>query len=123
MIYFCLLSVDGRRCIYENSGDMAEGKNYIGSFCTVVSENKNSMTVSKNLLQANLYRVGINAFNGIFAIRFYCNGDYCMKERVITGFITASFIESWSKKVFRLQIITTILMEQYRHYCFFRTKH
>ena len=83
LIFLLVVGVTvGSVYLAKNSGDMAEGiKNYIGSFCTAVSENKNSMTVFKNSLQANLISVGI-----VFAIRFYCNGsDYC-KERVYNRF-------------------------------------
>ena len=69
LIFLLVVGVTvGSVYLAKNSVDMAEGiKNYIGSFCTAVSENKNS-------------------FNGIFAIRFYCNGsDYC-KERVYNRF-------------------------------------
>lgn len=88
LIFLLVVGVTvGSVYLAKNSGDMAEGiKNYIGSFCTAVSENKNSMTVFKNSLQANLISVGNCIFNGIFEIRFYCNGsDYC-KERVYNRF-------------------------------------
>ena len=61
LIFLLVVGVTvGSVYLAKNSGDMGEGiKNYIGSFCTAVSENKNSMTVFKNSLQANLISVGI----------------------------------------------------------------
>ena len=79
LIFLLVVGVTvGSVYLAKNSGDMGEGiKNYIGSFCTAVSENKNSMTVFKNSLQANLISVGIVFLMGfllsLFSYCFYRN--------------------------------------------------
>ena len=72
LIFLLVVGVTvGSVYLAKNSGDMAEGiKNYIGSFCTAVSENKNSMTVFKNSLQANLISVGIVFLMGFLRFGF-----------------------------------------------------
>ena len=74
LIFLLVVGVTvGSVYLAKNSGDMAEGiKNYIGSFCTAVSENKNSMTVFKNSLQANLISVGIVFLMGCCILAAYC---------------------------------------------------
>ncbi len=59
LIFLLVVGVTvGSVYLAKNSGDMAEGiKNYIGSFCTAVSENKNSMTVFKNSLRIGEYGI------------------------------------------------------------------
>ena len=78
LIFLLVVGVTvGSVYLAKNSGDMAEGiKNYIGSFCTAVSENKNSMTVFKNSLQANLISVGIVFLMGFLRFDlYYKEGD------------------------------------------------
>ena len=72
LIFLLVVGVTvGSVYLAKNSGDMAEGiKNYIGSFCTAVSENKNSMTVFKYSLQANLISVGIVFLMGFLRFGF-----------------------------------------------------
>ena len=98
LIFLLVVGVTvGSVYLAKNSGDMAEGiKNYIGSFCTAVSENKNSMTVFKNSLQANLIIVGI-----VF-----------LRKGFIIGFTTASFIKFYGAKgmLVMLSTMPTILI-------------
>ena len=102
LIFLLVVGVTvGSVYLAKNSGDMAEGiKNYIGSFCTAVSENKNSMTVFKNSLQANLISVGIVFLMGFLRFGF------------IIGFTTASFIKFYGAKgmLVMLSTMPTILI-------------
>ena len=85
LIFLLVVGVTvGSVYLAKNSGDMAEGiKNYIGSFCTAVSENKNSMTVFKNSLQANLISVGIVFLMGFLRFGFIVTGAIIVRK----GFI------------------------------------
>ena len=102
LIFLLVVGVTvGSVYLAKNSGDMAEGiKNYIGSFCTAVSENKNSMTVFKNSLQANLISVGIVFLMGFLRFGF------------IISFTTASFIKFYGAKgmLVMLSTMPTILI-------------
>ena len=103
LIFLLVVGVTvGSVYLAKNSGDMAEGiKNYIGSFCTAVSENKNSMTVFKNSLQANLISVG-----------FIVTGAIIVRKGFIIGFTTASFIKFYGAKgmLVMLSTMPTILI-------------
>ncbi len=114
LIFFACCRCDGRECVFgENSGDMGEGiKNYIGSFCTAVSENKNSMTVFKNSLQANLISVGIIFLMGFLRFGFIVTGAIIVRKGFIIGFTTASFIKFYGAKgmLVMLSTMPTILI-------------
>ena len=88
LIFLLVVGVTvGSVYLAKNSGDMAEGiKNYIGSFCTAVSENKNSMTVFKNSLQANLISVGIVFLMGFLRFGFIVTGAIIVRK----GFVMLS---------------------------------
>ena len=109
LIFLLVVGVTvGSVYLAKNSGDMAEGiKNYIGSFCTAVSENKNSMTVFKNSLQANLISVGIVFLMGFLRFGFIITGAI-----IVIGFTTASFIKFYGAKgmLVMLSTMPTILI-------------
>lgn len=97
----------------KNSVDMAEGiKNYIGSFCTSVTENKNSMTVFKNSVQSNLLCIGIIFLMGFFRFGFIVTGAIIIRKGFIIGFTTASFVKFYGMKgmLIMLSTMPTILI-------------
>ena len=114
LIFLLVVGVTvGSVYLAKNSGDMAEGiKNYIGSFCTAVSENKNSMTVFKNSLQANLISVGIVFLMGFLRFGFIVTGAIIVRKGFIIGFTTASFIKFYGAKgmLVMLSTMPTILI-------------
>lgn len=114
LIFLLVVGVTvGSVYLAKNSGDMAEGiKNYIGSFCTAVSENKNSMTVFKNSLQANLISVGIVFLMGFLRFGFIITGAIIVRKGFIIGFTTASFIKFYGVKgmLVMLSTMPTILI-------------
>ena len=114
LIFLLVVGVTvGSVYLAKNSGDMAEGiKNYIGSFCTAVSENKNSMTVFKNSLQANLISVGIVFLMGFLRFGFIVTGAIIVRKGFIIGFTTASFIKFYGAKgmLVMLSTMPTLLL-------------
>ena len=97
----------------KNSVDMAEGiKNYIGSFCTSVTENKNSMAVFKNSVQSNLLCIGIIFLMGFFRFGFIVTGAIIIRKGFIIGFTTASFVKFYGMKgmLIMLSTMPTILI-------------
>ena len=114
LIFLLVVGVTvGSVYLAKNSGDMAEEiKNYIGSFCTAVSENKNSMTVFKNSLQANLISVGIVFLMGFLRFGFIVTGAIIVRKGFIIGFTTASFIKFYGVKgmLVMLSTMPTILI-------------
>lgn len=97
----------------KNSVDMAEGiKNYMGSFCTSMTENKNSMAVFKNSVQSNLLCIGIIFLMGFFRFGFIVTGAIIIRKGFIIGFTTASFVKFYGMKgmLIMLSTMPTILI-------------
>lgn len=103
----------GSAYLAKNSVDMAEGiKNYIVSFCTSVTENKNSMVVFKNSVQSNLFCIGIVFLMGFFKFGFVVTGAIIVRKGFIIGFTTASFVKFYGAKgmLVMLSTMPTILI-------------
>lgn len=114
LIFLLVIGVTvGSVYLAKNSVDMAEGiKNYIGSFCTSVTENKNSMTVFKNSVQSNLLCIGIIFLMGFFRFGFIVTGAIIIRKGFIIGFTTASFVKFYGMKgmLIMLSTMPTILI-------------
>ena len=75
-------------------------------------DNKNSMTVFKNSLQANLISVGIVFLMGFLRFGFIITGAIIVRKGFIIGFTTASFIKFYGAKgmLVMLSTMPTILI-------------